>query len=467
MRKILFSIVSILIALTGNAEPLKLTNVVCFVKFSDQDYNTWFHEKEDQITPPYTYYETFFNDNSENANSVRNYFKTMSYGRVDWISQIVRYEYVDDNPSNYYKPYSESNKIGYTTLETILDTRFSALVRKVCKAIEKKIGDDVLLDGNNDGEVDNLTIIINGSSALSSSQVLWPQNRRVTSTEIKGIRVGNVLRVFDGYNGYKGLDGIDINTGVVCHEMMHSLNAYDLYTSKSSPQTEPVNVWDLMSDNRIVPQSLTAYMRNRYSVGFGEWIKDSEIVELSESGTYTLNPVNSALPENVAYKIVPDKKRQEYFMIEYRDRKDIWDAGLPAGGLLVYRVNPDINGNLGADPEVYIFRPDGSETEPGNVKQAPFGPDTQRYSFGAKGDSDYPFYSDGVKAKFSLSAISKKDNCMEFTLTMDGNSAVEEIDIDNIDMNQEPVIYNLQGLRLRSVTTPGLYIINGKKVYVR
>ena len=470
MKKIALTILGLLAGSALYAEPVKLTNVVCFVKFADQDYNEWYHQEEGLITPPYSWYDTFFNSTEEDANSVRNYFSTMSYGRADWESTIVRYEYVDENPRNYYLPKSASNPNGYDpTLEAFLDTRFSTLVRNVCKKIEKKLPADVVLDGNNDGEVDNLTIIINGSSALSSANVLWPQNKRVTSTELKGIRVGNVLRVFDGYNGYKGLEGIDINTGVVCHEMMHSLNAYDLYTSSSSPQTEPVNVWDIMSDNRVVPQSLTAYMRNRYSSEHGEWIKNSEITQLTESGTYTVRPLNSPTPENVAYKIVPNKNRQEYFMVEYRDRQDIWDAGLPAGGLLVYRINPGADGNLGEEPEVYVFRPGGSEITAGTVNKAPFGPDTDRYSFGATKDKDYPFYSDGSKAKFSITEIAPTDEGMQFTLTLEGSSAIEEITTDDLNtLDGDPVIYNLQGQRLRTLpTAPGLYIINGRKHLLR
>lgn len=468
MRKLTFLLAALLSATALMAEPLKLTNVVCFVKFADQDYNEWFHGEEGSITPAYAYYEDFFNSREEGANSVRNYFATMSYGRADWESLIVHYEYVDSHHSNYFKPYSASNPDGYnTTLEPILDTRFRALVKDVCAAIEKKIGSDVVLDGNNDGEVDNLTLIINGSSALSSSQVLWPQNTRVTSTTINGVRVGNVLRVFDGYNGYKSLSGIDINTGVVCHEMMHSFNAYDLYTSKSSPQTEPVNVWDLMSDNQIVPQSLTAYMRNHYSANHGEWIKDSEITQLTESGTYTVRPLNSPTPENVVYKIAPDKNRREYFMIEYRDREDIWDQKLPNSGLLVYRVNPDVEGNLGAEPEVYIFRQGGTESTMGSVKLAPLGPDTGRYSFGTATDADYPFYADGVKAKFSISDVTKTDDGMQFTLALTGNSAVDEISAEDVNADGEQVIFNLQGQRLRTINAPGIYIVNGKKILVK
>lgn len=492
MKKSFVFIFALLVGLAAYAEPLKLTNVVCFVKFQDQDYNEWFHQEEGIIDPAYDWYEEFFNSDAEGVNSVRNYFRTMSYGRTDWVSHIVHFEYVDSHPSSYFKPKTSTNPNGYDpTLEPILDTRFKELVKNVCKKIEKKIGDDVLLDGNNDGEVDNLTIIINGSSAVSASQVLWPQNTRVTSTELKGVRVGNVLRVFDGYNGYQSWEGIDLNTGVVCHEMMHSLNAYDLYTSKSN-YTSPVDIWDLMSDNQFVPQSLTGYMRNRYSQEHGGWIKDNEIVELTDGGTFVVRPLNSATPENVLYKIKPSKFNQEYFMIEYRDGKDIWDSQLPGTGLLVYRINPGCEGNLGVDPEVYIFRPDGSETEAGNIKEAPLGPEMKRTSFGEKRDSDYPFYSDGSKAKFSLANIRYADDGsgMEFTLTLNGStgpsSAVDEIADDNIlallgnaplsvdalnaaiDSNPGMItVFNMQGQRLEHVAIPGIYIINSRKFIVR
>ena len=65
----------------------KMANVVCFVKFADQADNEWNHD--------FDYYETMFNDASEGANSVRNYFHDMSYGKMEWTSTIVRTVYVD------------------------------------------------------------------------------------------------------------------------------------------------------------------------------------------------------------------------------------------------------------------------------------------------------------------------------------------------------------------------------------
>ena len=89
MKKIALTILGLLAGSALYAEPVKLTNVVCFVKFADQDYNEWYHQEEGLITPPYSWYETFFNSTEEDANSVRNYFSTMSYGRADWEYRCI------------------------------------------------------------------------------------------------------------------------------------------------------------------------------------------------------------------------------------------------------------------------------------------------------------------------------------------------------------------------------------------
>lgn len=77
-------------------------------------------------------------------------------------------------------------------------------------------------------------------------------NNRGATAYLGGVKVGNYLKVFDGANGYKSMVPQKINTGVLCHEMTHTLGAYDLYTTKGNANStlEPVNVWDLMSDNQ-------------------------------------------------------------------------------------------------------------------------------------------------------------------------------------------------------------------------
>ena len=56
-------------------------------------------------------------------------------------------------------------------------------------------------------------------------------NNRGATAELRGLKSGNFLRVFDQANGYKSMVPQPLNTGVLCHEMMHTLNAFDLYTS--------------------------------------------------------------------------------------------------------------------------------------------------------------------------------------------------------------------------------------------
>ena len=48
----------------------------------------------------------------------------------------------------------------------------------------------------------------------------------------------------------------------------------------------------------------------------------------------------------------------------------------------------------------------------------------------------------------------------------DGEAGIFDIEADNAAGGPD-VIYNLQGIRLEKATTPGIYIINGKKTVIR
>ncbi len=466
MKQFLTLMLSIL-SLTAFASH-KMANVVCFVKFADQAKEEWAHD--------FDYYGSMFNNTGDDANSVRKYFHDMSYGNMDWESTIVTTVYTDSHIRNYFRRSSSTNPDGYNSLEMMLGTREQTLIKDMCAFLDEKLPDDIFLDGDDDGNIDNLVIIIAGECEIGSSHLLWPANNicRTTSAYLKGKKVRNYLKVFDKANGWdKSFKGIPLNTGVLCHEMMHTLNAYDLY-SNGSPKLNPVGVWDLMSDNNIVPQSFSAYTRATYGKDYGDWLPESRIEQISQSGVYTLPSHNSMDAESVACKIVPEKSRGEYYMLEYRDKASVWDKALPNSGLLIYRVDPSVNGNLGGqDFEMYVFRPGGSTEKAGKIELAPLGKDTGRFSFGTDADEDYPFNVYGQKAGFSISEVSEADGKVSFRVNL-GESGIDGITGDSNILRFDAatgtviapdainvVVYDLAGKTVSdlSVSAPGIYVV--------
>lgn len=181
----------------------KMANVVCFVKFADQAKEEWAHD--------FDYYGSMFNNTGDDANSVRKYFHDMSYGNMDWESTIVTTVYTDSHIRNYFRRSSSTNPDGYNSLEMMLGTREQSLIKDMCAFLDEKLPDDIFLDGDDDGNIDNLVIIIAGECEIGSSHLLWPANNicRTTSAYLKGKKVRNYLKVFDKANGWdKSFKGI-------------------------------------------------------------------------------------------------------------------------------------------------------------------------------------------------------------------------------------------------------------------
>ncbi len=391
-------------------------NTVCFVRFADEDASIFEHTIDT--------YQNLFNGSNTTDNSVYNYFRQASYNQLEWKSsfypvttdtKIVSYKTRYERA--YYQKYDATLRPSGYNSDTEGEARMQALVREIANYIEKDVADATDIDKNDDGYIDNLCIIFSGQSELSNKRgILWPQRKDLALPDekaiyIKGKKLVGYIMVFDEANGYENFEGIALNTGVLCHEMSHSLGTYDLYHASGS--LNPVGIWDLMSDNQLVAQNMTAYTKYRYC----KWI--DEIPEISKAGTYTLNPVGGSSKENIAYKIKPVGS-DEYFVVEYRKQED-FDKSLPGSGLLIYRINPaytggnvNYNGTTRLD-EQYIFRPNGTITSDGDITKAFFSAESGRTAFGGEATAK-PFYSNGKEAPFAISNISTCGSTISFYL---------------------------------------------------
>ncbi len=340
----------------------ELNNLVVYIRFSDQS----------EYSIDTLQYYNFFNNTNPNYNSMKNYFETVSYNMISipsWFypespSETV-ISYQDIYPRSYFMPYDPvTNPNGYQSGQS--GEREHALLKRACMFIEEEVPESLIIDKDNDGYVDNMVFIVRGATTAWAT-LLWPHRWALygETVYINGKRVWDYnLQVEDHLNGS--------GPGVLCHEMFHSLSAPDLYHYTSAPYTS-VGPWDLMDNANNPPESMGAYMKFRY----GGWIE--EIPEITECGTYTLNPLSEA--ENNSFKIASPNSNSQYYVLEYRVKEGIFEGGIPGTGLLVYRIDNDLNGNGNADgppDEVYVYRPDGTNNTNGDLWSAHFAADYGR-----------------------------------------------------------------------------------------
>ncbi len=276
-----------------------LNNLTVYIRFSDQG----------EFPQDTMFYWNMFNNITPGYNSMVNYFYDISYEQLtlpSWFypttsgSTVISYQ--DIYERGYFMPYNAStNPNGYQSSERT--TREHQLLKRAIEYIEDEVSEDIDLDFNNDGYVDNVVFIVKGGTTAWST-LLWPHRWSLYSEFV----YINDKRVYD-YNFQLENSLNSSGVGVLCHEMGHSLSAPDLYHYNSAPYT-PVGSWDIMGSDQNPPQSMGAYMKYRY----GGWIE--EIPEITECGTYTLNPITS--PENNCYKIASPNSNTDYFVLEYR-----------------------------------------------------------------------------------------------------------------------------------------------------
>jgi len=337
-----------------------LNNLVIYIRFSN----------DPEFTEDRSIFEDFFNKNEPGA-SLFSYYNDVSNGTLLIPSTFYPHttgqkivSYVDNMPRSTFEA-SFPDDAAQAAVE-------HPLLKRAIDAVKSQIPTNLNLDFDNDGYVDNICFIIEGDNGAWSS-LLWPHQWALytVDAEINGKRVMSYNLQIENHLLYVG----NGRQSVLVHEMFHTLGAPDLYRYDNTT-IDPVGPWDVMSSNTVPPQSPTAWLKYKY----GKWIDN--IPEITTSGTYSINNIWS--PTNNCYKIVSPNSPTEFFVIEYRDTRNvIWDSQLPGSGLIISRVNPNLNGDAGGPPdEVYVFRPGGTNTTTGgNIYNAYFSSNSIRTTF--------------------------------------------------------------------------------------
>ncbi len=327
----------------------QFNNIAVFIRFAD----------DPDFVRPITFYDSIFNTTDNFANSMKNYFTAASYGQLNVDTSFypapngtVVVSYVDNQPRDYFRIYSGSNPKGYPADDDAerADREMQLLARAVA-AVESQVPTDLVIDGDNDGYVDNTCFIIQGSPD-GWAELLWPHRWVLygVNATIHGSRVWDFNFQLDQSLASSG-------ASVLSHEMFHSLGAPDLYRYVNTSIT-PIGSWDLMANNANPPQHTSAWMKYRY----GQWLPEPPMI--TESGTYTLSPVASSSTNNI-YR-VPSWRINESYVLEYRKPGVYYDDNLPGTGLLVYRLDTRENGNASGPPdELYIYRPGANNNSTG------------------------------------------------------------------------------------------------------
>ncbi len=373
----------------------QFNNLVIFIKFSDSP----------EFVRPLSYYEHIFNADGESENSMRRYFQEASYGQLHMDSFYypipngdVVVSYTDNQPRSYFQPYSPSNPNGYSGDNQRTQREQQMLVRAV-NGVSSQIPSSLVIDGDNDGYVDNVCFIIQGSPD-GWAELLWPHRwvLYAANAYIHGKQVWDF-----NFQLETSLDSS--GASVLCHEMFHSLGAPDLYRYQDTT-IDPVGSWDLMCSNQNPPQHMSVWMKYRY----GEWIDN--VPTITTSGSYTLSPVAASSTNNI-YRI-NSWRSGEYYVLEYRKPHGIYDGNLPGRGLLVYRLNTSQSGNASGPPdELYIYRPNGTNTVNGHLGMAHFSEQVGRREL-----SEYTtpsgFLGDGSSGGLNLFDVGYADDTISF-----------------------------------------------------
>jgi immune inhibitor A len=330
---------------------------------------------EDNVanTPVEHFTELLFSDGSFPTGSLRDYYKTVSSGKVSITGQVSGwhrmpqpYSYYVDNTTGEGSPYPHNAK------RMVEDAVVTALKKDKLIQWDK-------YDINNDGMVDALYVVHAGPGAENqmpsvSSKYIWSHKSSVQNS-VKVTNKTSIVQYLtvpeDGY------------IGVYAHETGHLIFGWpDLYDS--CPVREELKIaglgqWCLMAAGSWNGDGKTPAYPSAWCRYVQGWPRTNVI-----SGKQNVT-IPSAEESDEVYVLPIKGKPNEYFILECRkERKEgfKFDLGLPGEGLLIYHIDENADNNCKANHlAVGVVEGDGQE----ELQHTRIG------IFGNQGDTGDPF----------------------------------------------------------------------------
>lgn len=301
----------------------KKKGLVILMQFADYSF----------VTPDANgYYQKHFNQeglNDDGMASVKDYFKTQSYGQFELDFDVVG-------------PYTAAHSMVYYGGEDgdYNDKNPAELIKEACEAADAEVN-FADYDWNSNGEVDQVFVIFAGYGQNYDtteeglfSNCLWPHESSLASWGINLKLDGVTIDTYACDSELSGTKGTE-NEGIggACHEFSHCLGLPDFYDTQG--QNFGMGRWDVMDQGNYNNNSRTPAGYTSYERMFAGWLTPTEINTMKR--VEGMKPL-AETPE--AYILYNEGNRNEYYLLENRQPKG-FDAGLPGHGLLVLHVDYD------------------------------------------------------------------------------------------------------------------------------
>ncbi|MDE5753986.1 MAG: hypothetical protein K2H89_05530 [Oscillospiraceae bacterium] len=391
--------------------PEQLNNIVLFAQSDSLSSSNFMENRTEDIVS--------MCNSKDTCHSLAGYIDKISYGKMQITS---------------YFPQMENGVIIPYVLSSDETTYLSCSQIAVEILQNIKIPNDIPMDGNSDGIIDNMILVIDGK-AVDMSSPIWPRAFSMNGIKINGLSVNRVniqnsTQLFE--NQITGAEG------VLCHEFLHSLGYPDLY--RNNQTGTPVGLWDIMASDSVFLQYPLAYHRAKIS----GWL---EFEDITTNGTYTLAPVSSD-SGNRLYLLKTPLSDTEFFAVEYRQQgkrySDEMDVKIYGTGLVVYRVNTEADGNFkGTKDEIYVFRlgETALDAGEGNLFSSNYGGENAPDSVGSLNwNADITdgalVYSNGTNSGIRISNIMMNEEFLTFSVAFADVSDTklwESISSDNLE----------------------------------
>ena len=385
---------------------------------------------------------TYFNGDLEGKKYMEDNYKTiMEYYNGSSETGVKNYlENISYNNFHLYNLFPQINDSTFIPIELSIteddanNSNYDSII--ISDVLKKYPNVSGTIDYDNDGIVDNLTIILRNkadnagsNSSLVSHKSDYPGGNDITLSN-KSLGTYNMLNTYSIRN---------TKSSVIIHEFMHSLGYPDLYNSNND---YPVFTWDIMGNVISPPPYSLAYLRSYFT----NWLS---IDEITKSGTITLNTQDNK-DGNQAYIIKSPLNDYEFFVVEYRKKPTLFDKidrSISNSGVIVYRINTTITGlsNKFGSYGVYVYRDNSfalNSTPSSAVYNTVFSKELGRTTVG---NSDLNskdkalLYSDGTNSGIVLSEIgSSSSNSITLNVSIPNKGDLDvwnELKYDDINKN--------------------------------